>query len=377
MTEPNIVSQTAHSLRRGVRKRDLNDAELRDIISELMGYVRIGHILPLDCDSLTSAAKRGLISTLPPYMLGEDSGVPYVRGITSWLRGKGSGPFVTPRYFAPYVEESKTYLEEKLRRPGEMVARRDMNRAISHTPDALYMVERTASDSGSFSNQQMSASSQDLFACCSPAPMGSSYEAMGHLQLETEEGSQQQLSSELPVIEPQILLMMKQREHDLKSSTLGSLALIPNRCQITKLIQLRVAREFGFPDSAADVLHATTASFIPYSATEITDTCTTTDEMTTSYGIVGMVPSSGVLSNLGSNGALASDKDNIYCYPNELQPMDPTDANLSVPPPPMPPVADSYRSHYGHYDEDVSLRKRILLWILILFSDSLWAVLVI
>lgn len=98
-SEPNVVSSTQHSLRRGLRKRDLNDAELRDIIADIMCHVRIGQILPLDCDALTSAAKRGLISTLPPYMLGEDLGVPYVRGISSWLRGRGSGPFIRPRYF--------------------------------------------------------------------------------------------------------------------------------------------------------------------------------------------------------------------------------------------------------------------------------------
>lgn len=362
--EPNVVSQTAHSLRRGVRKRDLNDAELRDIISELMGYVRIGHILPLDCETLTSAAKRGLISTLPPYMLGEDSGVPYVRGITSWLRGKGSGPFVTPRYFSPYVEEAKSYLEERLRRPGEIHPRRDMNRAISHTPDALYMVDRSVSDGTSFSHQQMSASSHDLYTCCSPAPPISCFEAMSHHnhQLESLEtgasGQQEQQSSlsQLPVVDQNILLLMKQREQDLKSNVLGTLALVPNRCEITKLIELRIVREFGLPDSTVDVLHATTASFMPYPATDITDTCTTTDEMTASYGITGMIASSGVLSNLGSNGALASDKDNIYCYPSELQQMDPCpDASqMSVPPPPMPPPADSYHSHFSHYDEDVS-----------------------
>lgn len=88
------MSQTAHSLRRGLRKRDLSDAELRDVISDLICHVRIGHILPMDSEILTNAAKRGLISTLPPYMVGEDSGLPNSKGVSSWLRGRGTGPFV-------------------------------------------------------------------------------------------------------------------------------------------------------------------------------------------------------------------------------------------------------------------------------------------
>lgn len=51
----------------------------------------------MDSEILTNAAKRGLISTLPPYMVGEDSGVSNTKGLSSWLRAKSTGPFT--RYF--------------------------------------------------------------------------------------------------------------------------------------------------------------------------------------------------------------------------------------------------------------------------------------
>ena len=388
-TEPNVVSQTAHSLRRGVRKRDLNDTELRDIISELMGHIRIGHILPLDAEILTSAAKRSLIATLPPYMLGEDEGHPVpLRGIASWLRGKSPGPFLPPRYFSPYVEEAKSYLSERLRRPGESIARRDLNRAITQIPDTLYMVDKSPTEM----YHQMSGSNNELYnsLCCSPAPTLSCFETginqvginqvginqvginqVGISQVGISQVGINQVGnreavgvsegtevtptgprqiSQLPVIEQRILVLMKQREQELKNTAVATLSLVANSSDITKLIQLRVVREFGLPDVATEVLH-NTASYVPYPATETTETATD-DQMTNTYGIVGMVPSSGVLSNLGSNGALAalSDKENIYCCPSEL-PLD-TVASDSPIPPPLPPIDTGYLNQYA-FDEEV------------------------
>ncbi|CAG5093963.1 Similar to BTBD7: BTB/POZ domain-containing protein 7 (Homo sapiens) [Cotesia congregata] len=45
--EPNILSHTVHSVtRKGVKKRDLSDIELREILSELLPLVRMDHVLP-------------------------------------------------------------------------------------------------------------------------------------------------------------------------------------------------------------------------------------------------------------------------------------------------------------------------------------------
>jgi len=45
--EPNLLSHTAHSVaRKGVKKRDLSDVELREILCELLPLVRVDHVLP-------------------------------------------------------------------------------------------------------------------------------------------------------------------------------------------------------------------------------------------------------------------------------------------------------------------------------------------
>lgn len=356
-----------------MRKRELNDSELRDTISELMGYVRIGHILPTDSEILNNAVKRGLIATLPHYMVGEDgAGVP-VSGITSWLHGKGSGPFQSPRYFSPYVDEAKAYLEERLRRPGEMIPRRD--RAITSVPD-LYMIDngcpRPSTTDAAF-NQMTTSTSSEIYStppCCPPHPSSSAFNHttglpsqprgmhndshMSHSQhhhtsnhtsnLPVSTCTAQQIP-QLPVIEQRILVLMKQREAELKSSVLGTHAMIPDRCEVSRIIQLRVVREFGLPDSAAEVLH-NTASYIPYPATE---TESATDEMTASYGITGMAPSSGVLSNIGSNGALQSDKDIYSTYPGHEVIPEPSECDIEQPPspipPPIPPMSDVYLTY--------------------------------
>ena len=85
--EPNLVSGTTHSVtRRGLRRRDVNDAELRDIASPLMALVRIAHVLPPNGETLQLAQRRGLLATPPAHLFGPDSSTatpppqpPYVR----------------------------------------------------------------------------------------------------------------------------------------------------------------------------------------------------------------------------------------------------------------------------------------------------------
>lgn len=128
--EPNLLSGTAHSVnKRGVKRRDLDVEELKEILSPLLPFVRTEHILPPHSDVLTDAVgssgrrlltlllrspasppsspcpqlKRGLISTPPSDML------PTAEGgkANSWLRQKNAGIYVRPRLFSPYVEEAK------------------------------------------------------------------------------------------------------------------------------------------------------------------------------------------------------------------------------------------------------------------------------
>lgn len=149
--EPNIVSQTAHSVaRKGVRRRDLNDVELRDILSELLPHVRVDHVLPPSHESLAQAIRRGLVSTPPSHMIGGDShklSVGMGRGaLSAWIRGHTAkhnhhtGLYVKPRLFMPYFEETKSQLADQLVQELELVRHR-MVRMPSHIPDTLYMID--------------------------------------------------------------------------------------------------------------------------------------------------------------------------------------------------------------------------------------------
>ena len=136
--EPNLVSQTAHSVtRKGLRKRDLNDVELREILSELLPHVRMDHVLPPNHESLGQAIKRGLVSTPPSHMIGADT-TNY--RVNAWIRGKNNGLFVKPRLFTPYVEEVKSVFDEQA--AGSDGAPVRVPCYVSpQIPDTLYMVD--------------------------------------------------------------------------------------------------------------------------------------------------------------------------------------------------------------------------------------------
>lgn len=103
--EPNLLSHTAHSIsKKGVKKRDLNDEELKDILADLLPLIRTDHIIPYNSDVLNSAIKRGLISRPPSHMIGDEG---FVVQSSSWIRGKNNGLFVRPRLFGPYYEDAK------------------------------------------------------------------------------------------------------------------------------------------------------------------------------------------------------------------------------------------------------------------------------
>lgn len=62
--EPNLLSGTAHSVnKRGVKRRDLDVEELKEILSPLLPFVRTEHILPTSSDVLSDA-----VSALCPYL---------------------------------------------------------------------------------------------------------------------------------------------------------------------------------------------------------------------------------------------------------------------------------------------------------------------
>ncbi|KAK9889067.1 hypothetical protein WA026_004339 [Henosepilachna vigintioctopunctata] len=214
--EPNIVSHTAHSVaRKGIKKRDLSDVELREILCDLLPLVRMDHILPSNSDVLNQAIRRGLVSTPPSHMIG---GERENLRLNAWIRsGKNNGLFVQPRLFMPYYDEVKVLVEDQLVQEVEMMRMRRA-RYMQDIPDTLYMVEEQP--------------------------------RRGPVGLDV-------LASVLPVPDPAIMSAMLKREQKLRSSPGCQRAInmpLSSRQEINRQIRLRVVREFNLPDPVADML---------------------------------------------------------------------------------------------------------------------------
>lgn len=236
--EPNVVSQTAHSVaRRGARGRRelLSDGELRELLSELLCHVRTQHVLPPGAEALQSAQRRGLFPRPPPCMLGGEeeppAQAPPSRGATAWL---GGAP--RPRLFAPYVDEAKAWLEEQLSQEQALgpVAPSPWPPHLSHIPDTLYMVDKGATG-GVF---------REGGCPCLLAPSGA---GGGPPAVRLPDPT-------LPVLSEELVRQMRQREQELRGGASRAYSLGANRCAISHQLQLRVVREAGLPDQAAALL---------------------------------------------------------------------------------------------------------------------------
>lgn len=202
--------------RKGVKKRDLSDAELRDILSDLLPLVRMDHILPPNSDILNQAIRRGLVSTPPSHMIG---GERENLRVNAWIRnGKKEGLFIQPRLFMPYYDEVKVLVEDQLVQEVELLRMRRA-RYMQDIPDTLYMVEDKPRAHGT--------AGVDV------------------------------LASVLPVPDPAIMNAMLKREQKLRQSPSCQRALnmpLSSRHEINRQIRLRVVREFNLPDPVADML---------------------------------------------------------------------------------------------------------------------------
>ncbi|XP_036737967.1 BTB/POZ domain-containing protein 7 isoform X1 [Manis pentadactyla] len=224
--EPNLLSGTAHSVnKRGVKRRDLDIEELREILSSLLSFVRIEHILPINSEVLSDAMKRGLISTPPSDML------PMTEGGKSnaWLRQKNAGIYVRPRLFSPYVEEAKSVLDEMMVEQTDLVRLRMVR--MSNVPDTLYMVSNAVPQ------------------CC---------HMVSHQQISSNQSSPPSVvANEIPV--PRLLIMkdMVRRLQELRHTEQVQRAYALNcgeGATVSYEIQIRVLREFGLADAAAELL---------------------------------------------------------------------------------------------------------------------------
>ncbi|KAG9268781.1 BTB/POZ domain-containing protein 7 [Astyanax mexicanus] len=224
--EPNLLSSTAHSVnKRGVKRRDLDVEELKEILSPLLPFIRMEHILPANSDVLSDAMKRGLISTPPSDML------PTAEGgkANSWLRQKNTGIYMRPRLFSPYVEEAKCVLEEMMVEQTDLVRLRMVR--MSNVPDTLYMVNNAVPQCCHIINHQQITSSQAV------APSV--------------------VANEIPVPRLAVVREMIARLQELRHTDQVQRAYALNcgeGATVSYELQLRVLREFGLPDGAAELL---------------------------------------------------------------------------------------------------------------------------
>lgn len=60
-----MLSGTAHSVnKRGVKRRDLDIEELKEILSPLLPFVRVEHILPMNSEVLTDSVSLSLFTQI-------------------------------------------------------------------------------------------------------------------------------------------------------------------------------------------------------------------------------------------------------------------------------------------------------------------------
>uniref|UniRef100_A0A3Q2ZT58 BTB (POZ) domain containing 7 n=1 Tax=Kryptolebias marmoratus TaxID=37003 RepID=A0A3Q2ZT58_KRYMA len=224
--EPNLLSGTAHSVnKRGVKRRDLDVEELKEILSPLLPYIRTEHILPPNSDVLADALKRGLISTPPSDML------PTAEGgkANAWLRQKNAGIYVRPRLFSPYVEEAKSVLDEMMVEQTDLVRLRLVR--MSNVPDTLYMVNNAVPQCCHMINHQQMACNS------STAPSV--------------------VANEIPVPSLSVVKDMIRRLHELRHTEQVQRAYALNcgeGATVSYELQLRVLREFGLADGATELL---------------------------------------------------------------------------------------------------------------------------
>lgn len=240
--EPNLLSHTAHSVtRKGIKKRDLSDIELREILSELLPHVRMDHVLPPNNETLHSAIRRGLVSTPPSHMIGDDR---ESLRVNAWIRGgKNHGLFVRPRLFMPYYDEVKSLLEDHNSSQQIEIHRMRRARHYPDIPDTLYMVSRLNRCSvGNVS----SSSSNDLLAT-----------PPNQLDVVTS-------TSSIPAPDPTSMGNMQKREQKLRQTPTCQRALtltLSSKHEIYRQIRLRVVREFNFPDEVSTLLENSVSCF--------------------------------------------------------------------------------------------------------------------
>ena len=89
--------------KKNTKRREVDNKQLKKVLSGVIEHVRIGHVLPPHSELLESVFRRGLADRGMPLDIGEGSFYPNF----PWMRRREEKDFVRPRLFLPYLEEAK------------------------------------------------------------------------------------------------------------------------------------------------------------------------------------------------------------------------------------------------------------------------------
>ena len=137
------------------KRREICDSELKELLSSLIGHVRVAHVLPRDrtSEALDMALQRNLFTVLPNFSSQINASTKY----SPWDPKSNNGLFVRPRLFLPYFEECKKLIQDRCAQDPEIVAN---NSPCVSVPDTLYMLRsRNKMD---FYQQHHATSTEDL-----------------------------------------------------------------------------------------------------------------------------------------------------------------------------------------------------------------------
>jgi len=199
-----ILLPMAGGKRGGRRKDGVCDREVAEVVCDLVGCVRVEHILG-DNDVLRQAVERGILSR--PWYAG---GGAAVAGIEAWDPRSYRPPHQRPRLFLAYYEECKSMLSERSGGLSGDTSSFNFHR-MSEIPDTLYMVR--------------------------------------------EERPPSRPDSDLPD-QDNVTLMVRRVRKLYRSISVQRALVSPfaSRQQIFLQLQLRVVRESNLPDSFTSVL---------------------------------------------------------------------------------------------------------------------------
>lgn len=259
--EPNLVATTSHSIaRKGLRRSELSDAQVREVLANLLPLVRPDFVLPPFHPALVAATARGLVPTTSPLdlpstsstlqrssisrrskssRLGGSCRVIEGRGLgnpdAAWLHSHPPTPsHVTiaprPRLFAPYVAEASHQLARRLSDDPSAPLLSHSPASSATLPDALYMLSSPAS---------LALEEEERWSWGSEA--------------EEEEDAEEALPPQ------ETLAAAEERVRaQLRASTTVSRGLACgcayHRREILRQLRLRAVRELGLPDWAVRVL---------------------------------------------------------------------------------------------------------------------------